>query len=389
VARVTAIRSAAAPPAGAPSAAVPPAPAQPAAVLSARYRRALNIAVVIVVAGWQVAGAGSQLAADRADYHSFSVQVAIWLVLTAVIAAGSVRLLRGGSGWRGAWALAAVALVAGTAAAAACPSADMLKTDWAWGTVGWVGVLVLLRRPFAELAGFLSLAALATLALLARDGLHRAELAAFITVLAGSASIQFAVAVTARVLELVARQAADAAAAEAAARERDVIARRVHAARHARWLALQATAAPLLRALAAGTADPGDEALRRSCAVEAARLRRMIAETDDALSPLVHELHAAADIAERRGVAVDVETAGTLPAVPREIRRVITDAAITVLVAARTRARVTLTGTGAGIAVSLVADAPPSRLPAGDGEVIFEQQHDGDDLWVEARWNGR
>jgi hypothetical protein len=384
VAGVTAVQPAAAQPAAGQRAAV-----QPAAVLSARYRRALDIAVVIVVAGWQVAGAGSQLAADRADYRSVTFQAAVWLVLTAVIAAGSVRLLRGESGWRGAWALAAVALAAGTAAAAACPAAEMLKTDWAWGSVGWVGVLVLLRRPIAELAGFLSLAAVATFAILARGGLHRAELAGFITVLAGSASIQFAVAVTARTLEVVARQAADAAQGEAAARERDVIARQVHAARHARWQALQATAAPLLRALAAGTADPGDEAVRRSCAVEAARLRRMIAETDETLSPLGHELLAAADIAERRGVAVDVETAGTLPAVPREIRRVITDAAITVLVAARTRARVTLTGTGAGIAVSLVADAPPSRLPAGDGEVIFEQQHDGDDLWVEARWNGR
>ena len=376
-------------PAGGTAAAGLPAGGTAAAVLSARYRRALNIAVVIVVAGWQLAGAGSQLAADRAEYRPVTVQVAMWLVLTAVIVAGSVRLLRGGSGWRSGWALAAVALAAGPVAAAAGPAADMLKTDWAWGTVGWVGVLVLLRRPLAELAGFVSLAALATFAILARDGLHRAELAGFITVLAGSASIQFAVAVAARALELVARQAADAAQSEAAAREHDVIARQVHAARHARWLALQATAAPLLRALAAGTAGPGGEAVRRSCAVEAARLRRMIAETDDTLSPLVHELHAAADIAERRGVAVDIETAGTLPGVPRDVRRVITDAAIAILVATRSRARVTLTGAGAGIAVSLVADAPPPRLPAGDGAVVFEQQHDGDDLWMEARWNGR
>jgi len=363
---------------------------RPLAMLSARYRRALNIAVVIVVAGWQLAGAGSQLAADRADYRSVAFQLAMWLVLAVVIAAGSVRLLRGMSGWPGAWALALVALAAATAAAAACPAGQLLKTDWGWGAAGWVGVLVLLRRPFGELAGFLSLAAATTFAIMARDGLHRASLAGFITILAGSAAIQFAVTVAAGALELVARQAAGAAESEAAVRAQSAIARQVHAARHARWLALQATAAPLLRALAAGTADPGDETVRRSCAMEAARLRRMMAETDDTLVPLMHELHAAADIAERRGVAVDIETAGALPGVPPGIRRIITDAAITILVAARSRARVTMAGTGAGIAVSLVADAPEQpRLPAGHGEVTIEQQHDGDDLWMEARWSSQ
>ncbi len=253
-------------------------------------------------------------------------------------------------------------------------------------------MLVLLRRPLAELSCFLSLEALATFGILVRDGLHRAGLAGFITIVAGSAGLQFAVAVAARALESVARQAAEAAQSEASAREHAMIAGQVHAARQARWLALQATMAPLLVNLGAGTADPGEENVRRSCAVEAARLRRMIAASDDTLSPLVHELQAAADVAERRGVAVDIETAGALPGVPAEIRRVITDAAIPVLVAARSRARITLAGTGDGIAVSLVADAPPLPLslpPAGPGEVVIEHQHDGGDLWLQARWNGQ
>jgi hypothetical protein len=366
----------------------------PSAVASDRYRRAFDTAVVVVVAGWQVAGAGSQLASDRADYGSDAFQIAAWLVLAAAITAGCVRLLRGRSGRSWAWTLAAVAIMTSTAVAAACPTDQMLKTDWGWGSAGWVGVLVLLRRPFAELVWFLTLEALATFAILARDGLHRADLAGFITVAAGSAGIQFAVAVAARALETVARQAAAAAENETAAREHAVIAGQVHAARHARWLALQATAAPLLRELATGTADPSDEGVRKMCAVEAARLRRMMAESDDTLSPLIHELHAAADIAERRGVAVDIETAGLVLGVPAHVRRVITDAAITVLVAARSRVRVTVAGAGDGVAVSLVADAPPQpELSVArdevDGEVVIEQQDDGDDLWVEARWNRR
>jgi hypothetical protein len=368
-------------------------PARPLTVLSDRYRRAMDISAVIVVAGWQVAGAGSQMLADRAAYGSYATQVGAWLVLAAVIVAASMRLLRGRTGRPGrswAWALAGLALVTSAIAAAACPSGQMLKTDWAWGAAGWAGVLVLLHRPLTELSCFLSLEALVTFGILVRDGLHRAGLAGFITIMAGSAGIQFAVAVAARALESMARQAAEAAQSEASAHEHAVIAEQVHAARHARWLALQATMAPLLLDLGAGTTDPGDESVRRACAVEAARLRRMIAESDDVLSPLAHELQAAADVAERRGVAVDIETAGSLPGVPAEIRRVITDAAIPVLVAARSRARITLAGAGDGIAVSLVADAPPQPPPpARSGEVVIEHQHDGGDLWLEARWNGQ
>lgn len=363
---------------------------RPVTVLSDKYSRALDIAVVIIAAGWQVAGAGLQLAGDRAEYGSDAFQVAAWLVLTAVIAAGSVRLLCGYTDRSWAWLLAALAMVTGTAAAAACPAAEMLKTDWGWGSVGWAGVVVLLRRPLGELVWFVSLGAAATFAVLARDGLDRADLAGFITILAGSAGIQFAVAVADRAVHSVALQAAEAAESEAATREHAVIARRVHDARHARWLALQETTEPLLRELAAGAADPGDQGVRRKCTVEAARLRRMMAESDDTLSPLLHELHASADIAGRRGVAVDIETAGTVPGVPAEVRRVITDAAIAVLVAARSRVRATLTGAGREIAVSLVADAPPQpHLPARWGEVTIEQQHDSGDLWVEVRWNAR
>jgi len=380
MARVTAVR---------PSAAQPSA-AQPSVVLSTRYGRAFDIAVVIVVVGWHVAGAGGLLLSDRASYGSDAFQVAAWMLLALVIAAGSVRLLTGLPGRPEGWALAGVALVTATAAAAACPAAELVKTDWAWGAAGWAGVLVLLRRPMAELAGFLSLEALATFGVLARDGLNRQGLAGFITVLAGSAGIQLAVAVAARALNSTARQAADAAHGEAAAREHAVVAGRLRASRYARWLALQETAEPLLSGLAAGSADPGDAAVRGICAVEAARLRRLLAESDESPGPLVHELHATADVAERRGVAVDIETAGALPGVPPDVRRVLTDTAIAVLTATRSHARITVAAVDDGIAVSLVADTQqPPLLAAGRGGVVIEQQRDRDDLWVEARWNGR
>jgi hypothetical protein len=374
-----------------PAAPAPPggAAAQPTAVLAARYGRAFDIAVVVVVAGWQAAGAGSQLVSDRALYGSFGFQCAAWLAMSGAIAAGSARLLRGLAGARWAWALAGVALAVSTAAALACPAGDLLRADWAWGTAGWIGVLVLLRRPLAEVAGFLAAEALATFAVLALDGLNRSGLAGFITILAQSAAIQLVVAGVARSLGSTAREAARAAQGEAAAREHEVIASRLRADRMARWAVLHDSAGPLLRGLAAGTADPADPDTRRACAVEAARLRRLMAESDDSPGALVHELRACADVAEKRGVAVDIEAVGALPEVPAAVRRVITDTAIAILTTARSQARVTLTALAEGVAVSLVADCPDRpALPAAAGGVVMEQQRDRHNLWVEARWTG-
>ena len=366
-----------------------PAPGpRPSAVLAARYARALDIAVVIAVAGWHLAGAGPLLVAHLGSYASDQFQITAWCAIALIIAVGSVLLLRGYRGRGTGWALAGAALVLSTVAAAGCPPAQMLATDWAWGTAGWVGVLVLLRRPLAELGVFLSLEALATFAVLARDGLHRQSAAAFITVLAGSAGIQLAIAVAAGALDLPARQAAAAATREADASARQAAADRIRTARRARWLELRATAEPLLRGLAAGTADPADPAVQRACAVEAARLRRLFAEADDAPEPLVHELHACADVAQRRGVAVDIETAAVIPVVPPEVRRGITDLAIVVLVNAISRVRVTVTGTVDGVIVSLVSDSPAEpELPSSPAWLAVDSQRDQQSLWVEARWN--
>jgi len=207
-------------------------------------------------------------------------------------------------------------------------------------------------------------------------------------VLAWSTGAQVAVAAGVRALDAAAGQAAEAARSEHAARERAATAELIQAARYARWLALQESAVPLVAELAAGTADPGDPQVRVRCAVQAARLRRLLAESDEVPGSLVHELHASADMAERRGVAVEIETAGLLPQVPGPARRIITDAAIAVLTAARSQARITLAAVAAGIAVSFVADTGATvRLPSADMGVAIEHQQDGGMLWAEARWN--
>ena len=363
---------------------------QPTATMSGRYQRAFTVAVVFLVAGWHLAGAGGQLVHNRPDYGSFAFQTAMWLVMALAITAGSVLVLRGTPGWRPAWAVAVIAVAASTAAAAASPAGQMLAVNWAWGTAGWTCVLVLLRRRFTELAFFLAAEALATLGVQVWDGLDRTALAGFLAVLAWSTGAQVAVAGLVRALDAAAGRAAAALRGEHDALERAATAEIIRAARHARWLALQESAVPLLAELAGGTADPGDQQVRIACAVQAARLRRLLAEGDEVPGSLVHELHASADVAERRGVAVEIETAGPLPQVPGAARRVITDAAIAILTDARSQARITLATVAAGIAVSFVADTGVGvRLPAAGHGVAIEHQQDDGMFWAEARWNNR
>jgi hypothetical protein len=364
-------------------------------LLAGRYQRAFTIAVIVLVAGWHLAGAGGQLVHDWPGYGSPAFQAVMWLVMALALAAGAILVLRGSPGWLPAWlpvwTAAILALAASTAAAAASPAGQMLALNWSWGSAGWIGVLVLLRRRFAELACFLAAEALATLSVQVYDGLHRADLAGFLALLAWSTGAQLAVAGGVRALDVAAGRAAAAARGEHAARERADTAEIIQTARYARWLALQESAVPLVAELAAGTADPGDAGVRLRCAVQAAKLRRLLAEGDDVPGSLVHELHASADMAERRGIAVEIETAGPLPPVPGPARRVITDAAIAILSAARSQARITLATVAAGsIAVSFVADtAAGVRLPAADEGVAFEHEQDGGMLWAEARWNSR
>jgi len=363
---------------------------QPTAMMSGRYQRAFTIAVLFLVAGWHLAGAGGQLLNNRSAYSSFALQGVLWLVMSLAIAIGAVLVLRGTPSWRQAWALAVIVLACSTAAAAASPASQMLALEWAWGSAGWIGVLVLLRRRFSELAWFLAAAALAILSVQAYDGLNRTSLAAFLALLAWSTGAQVAVAAGVRALDVAAGKAAAAARSEHAARQRAATAQIVAAGRQARWLTLQESAVPLIAELAAGTADPGDPQVRIRCAVQAARLRRLMAEGDEVPGSLVHELHASADVAERRGVTVEIETAGALPQVPGPARRVITDAAIAILTAARSQARITLAAVAAGIAVSFVTDTGAVvSLPAAGHGVAIEQQHDGGMLWAEARWNSQ
>jgi hypothetical protein len=356
----------------------------PEALLATRYGRDFDRAVVFVVITWHVLGAGSELWSYLPDYAHPGWQVAAWSVLSLIIILGAVRLLTRTD--RGAMPLATAALAVNGFVSVTVPGSRMLETDWAWGTTGWACVLLLLRRPLAELLVYLTADAVVVGVVLTAGGMSRPEAASFVTVLYASASIQLAVVVAVRVLDGTARRAVRTSVARADAAARQLIAERVHTARQDRYRAIGEDTRALLLALAEGRAGPEDPAVRRSCAVAAARLRRLFAESDDVPDPLVHELRACADIAERRAVRVDIETVGRLPEVPGATRRAFGETAIDVLARARGHARITLSAEDGGVAVAIVADVADRTPPVSGAGITVSHQYDENGIWVEARW---
>jgi len=133
--------------------------------------------------------------------------------------------------------------------------------------------------------------------------------------------------------------------------------------------------------------------VRQRAAAAAARLRRLVTETDDVPDPLVHELRAAADVAERRGVAVTVDQVGALPTVPLQVRRALTDAPAWAVAAAGTHARITVVSNVESVTVAVVGDAsidqPRSDEPVTvrHDDVLVRVDQEGGQIWVETRWS--
>jgi hypothetical protein len=150
------------------------------------------------------------------------------------------------------------------------------------------------------------------------------------------------------------------------------------------------TAMPLLRGLASGELDPLDVGVQRSCAIEASRMRRLFAESDDVPEQLVHELRMCIEIAERRGIAVDLQIQGSCPDPALPIRRALTEAPLRALATARTRARVTVSASPDGISVNTVSDSGDVEIsPSTTEPVLVSVLRDENILWVEAQWSTR
>jgi hypothetical protein len=331
------------------------------------------------------------------SYRWDGVQFVALGVLIAVTAVAAVIVVvdRPWGRWR--WPLVAVTFGATVTATAAVRPADLvLAPHWSWKVFGFYAALLLMDLPPRWFLGALGAQqAVTTAQVLAAGRTDAATLVELGVTGILMSAWQCAIALSAAQLRRSADDARRVAAEEAELRTAERVAEQLHGDRQDRYAELAVTTAPLLAGLAAGDLDPGERQVQRACAVEAARMRRLFAEGDDVAEPLIHELRACIDVAERRGVAVHLSVRGSLPPIPVPTRRALTGAAIDVLSGARSVARVTVVAADGQVILSLVADGDVTdNGAAGDvaGGAPLRDLHvtrvGGDDrVWVEAAWN--
>lgn len=329
--------------------------------------------------------------ANRAAYTSFAVQwlaIAVFTVAALVVAASTMTHRELGR-WR--WPLVAVVFAASVATTATlAPRHRFGIAHWAYGTVGWPLVLLTLGSGIGVVAGLLAAHYCVTAIQVVAGGAAAVTFAGAVSVTAVTASFQLTVGVFATLIRRIAANAARTARERESLRTAEAVAEQLHADRRDRYAALAESVTPLLGGLASGTLDPADEAVRRACAVEAARMRRLFAEDPTAPDPLLHELRACIELAERGGVAVQFAERGERPPMPIQVRRLITEPAVAALATAKSTARLTVVGRDGTVTVSVVADAPPDAVPeiSEDG-VTTSTVVAGDRIWVEATWRGQ
>lgn len=318
-----------------------------------------------------------------------SAQLGALAALTAVLATEAVLVVRRRP-W-GALRRPAIAVVLAASALSYLTLPDdktSTTVDWLFGAANWVGVVVLLDRPFRTILAFLVTHELLSLAnLLVFHEVSRSTLARFATGSVTVFGLPLCVAVVAAVLSRIATEAARATRELERARTADAAASATHRRRTQRFAELSGTTVPLLTGLAAGSLAPSDPAVQRDCAIEAARMRRLFAESDTVENPLLHELRHCAEIAERKGVEVELDARGRWPMPPAAVRRDLTDAALTALATAGSWARVTVVGSAEMVSVNVVADcAEHSAPPPATPDVRVEIFGNDGTVWMEAQW---
>ncbi len=371
-----------------------PTDAERTELVTRRYTRGIAIAAVAILALWHLCTDLTATISGWSQYRYPTAVGAAWVAFTALGIGYSTALLRGRPprSWR--WP-AAVALVLISLAVHLGNTRDTYfeRTNWGWGAIGWLALVVYWRRPVRGLVPVLAANAAVTLAVLIWDGqAGPSGMSRYLMGVTVVYVLQFGSAGGVQAL----LGAAGRIAASSAARGRELAARaagdQVHLVRRQRYEALRTGTATLLADLAYGAADPGSGEVQHLCAGEAARLRRLMVEGDDVPDPLLHELRACADIAERKGVVVDLVMVGQIPALPVAVRRALAEPPIALLAGARSRARITVAATSSGVTVGVLADAvlagpqPPSQPPSqpspqDQSPAVTVQWDRDDDMW--------
>ncbi|MEU5610703.1 hypothetical protein AB0H03_18540 [Streptomyces sparsogenes] len=307
------------------------------------------------------------LLGSLARYPHPWVPLAAYGLLTLVLG-GSVLLGLGGRPWPRGWVPAALVctFAASVAATSQVPADHYLVGDahWSFTVTGWFAVILLGHRGLAAFGVFIGCHLAATAAqLLMVEVPPRAVGASMALKALATCTFQMTIVAGAKLLLSSSAAIGEARRAQERVRTRIAVARQIQEDQRRRYAELNTTVIPLLTGLADGSLDPQDEEVRRACALEAARLRRLFAESDCTFDPLVHEMRACIDVAERNGTTVQLAVRGDPLGLPLPLRRALLDPVIAALATAGRTARVTVVRGEDQVRVGVVVDALRDRLP--------------------------
>lgn len=357
-------------------------------ITASRLLLGLRAATVLITFG-QLFGLSLPMLVENAGlYRPLAAEIAAFVILVVVAGVAGVSIRRPLGRLR--WMLLVPVLVATVMALAAVPPEHLVsQAEWSYSLVGWIGLLLLMEDGVAAVTAFLVVHQVINFGQLIAVG--QADRAAAVGMAAAGVNVlgyQLAVAFATVLLRRIAANAARTALREEKLRTAEAVAENLHRDRQRRYSEVDADTVRLLAGLATGSLEPEDEDVRLSCAVAAARMRRLFAENDEAPDPLLHELRACVDMAERKGVAIHLATLGNVPAPPMPVRRALTEPVLTTLMAARSQARVTLFGAEDKVTMSVVADTPPQAgTEQRSGDVTVTSLADEERTWVEATWH--
>ncbi|GAA3564448.1 hypothetical protein GCM10022222_55200 [Amycolatopsis ultiminotia] len=348
-----------------------------------------RVAVLLIAVTVQLFLCSAQLIRNWDRYRPpWPEPVAFGLLLLVAAGCGGFlargRAVPGRVCWAGVVAVFAASVLASLPVA---PSDYLSPEHWSFGLIGWYVLALLFDRSPRTVGGVLGghLVLTASTLFLA-GGVDAIRLAAMGITAISALGYQFAVGLAAGLIRRIAVRAGEAAEARERASTAEAVAEQVHHDHRERYNALLGTTVPLLRGLADGSLDPADEDVARRCGTEAARMRRLFAEGDDVPDPLVHELAAVIDLAERNGVSVRLAVRGEPCALPKQVRRELLDAAAAVLASAASAVRVTVVRTPEQVRVSALGDVAAVPEVAEPMQVQVNRVGTTAGAWVEAVW---
>ncbi|MQY10988.1 hypothetical protein SRB5_11020 [Streptomyces sp. RB5] len=375
-----------------------PHPHRERAVVRLMRRQVLHgaqLAVLLICLVSQFAISIRQLTHYQDLYRPAWAQTTAFVWLAAVLVIGATHLPRGrqlppGVRW---WTVASLLAVSATCTFTLPPQWLTGDPDWAFGLIGWHALFLLadvrIRLFTAFLAAHVGLSITVVLAL-ASPTLDELAAAGIATV--STCGFQLSMRVLVGLFRDAAPAAGNAAARAEELRTRERIHEHLQRDHKERYRALTATTVPLLMGLGYESLSPRDEEVRLRCGVEAARMRRLFAEGDAVSDPLLNELRACIEVAERKGVAVGLAIRGRSGEVPVEIRRELIDPVAVVLGHTRSTARVTVVWTARAVRVSVVGADCADSLRTGaarDPKVSVVTTARGDSVWAEASWSSK